>query len=831
MIVSHEWVRGFVPHNRSAQEIGELLSRHCVTLDGIESLRQDLAPFVVGQVMEAGRHPDSDHLWVTKVDDGSGTLLDVVCGAPNVTVGHKYPFARTGTVMPDGLVIAKRKIRGATSNGMLCSSRELGLGAEHDGILTLATDAAPGTPLLQVLPAGDVRLDLDVLPNRPDLLSHRGVAREVSVLTGVALQQPAECPTLPSDVIARCTVRGERSATVDGVTVTIDEASSCTRYVGVVIRGVRVAPSPDWLVARMRAVGARSINNVVDVTNYVLHGLGQPVHAFDLTTLAQQSLVVRAVRAGETLVTLDGTARTLPVGEAAICDGERPVAVAGVMGGEPTEVRDHTTDIVVEVAVFDPKFVRRVRKALGLSTDASYRFERGIDAGFTLEAALHAAAMITSVAGGTVTGILDVGAVPAPRAAVTVRHARVSRLLGVAVSPTECERILVALGCTVAHAESHTAGDPVWLVTPPSWRHDLHLEVDCIEEIARVVGFDVLPDDIRPFRPGTVPDDPLHVMSRRVRDAAVSFGLSETRPMPFVATAPDESLRVRNPLAEDEPYLRTAVMTTLVSRAEYNLSRMQGNVRLFEIGSVFVPSGGRLPREEVRVGALIMGASRPPHFTDPSPAPFDAWDAKALALQLAHAAWPGAPVAVIPSEVGDDAAGVLWRITVGNEQRMVGTVSSVALDRPVWAEQSFGVELTLGVMASDDVAASGANAHARVQATGAGARPPSPWTSLRVTPLPTFPATSFDLALLVPSDLAAARVEEVLRDASGELLEALDLFDEFKGKGIPEGFRSLAWRLTFRHPERTLKEKEIEGRRQRLLQTLDRELGVRPRAG
>jgi phenylalanyl-tRNA synthetase beta chain len=330
-----------------------------------------------------------------------------------------------------------------------------------------------------------------------------------------------------------------------------------------------------------------------------------------------------------------------------------------------------------------------------------------------------------------------------------------------------------------------------------------------------------------------VADNPIHVMSRRVRDAAVSFGLAETRPMPFVATAPDESLRVRNPLAEDEPYLRTAVLTTLASRAEYNLSRMQGNVRLFEIGSVFVPSGERLPREEIRVGALLMGASRPPHFTEPSPPPFDAWDAKALALALARAAWPGEPVTLSSSESDAGASrshDVLWTVSVGVTPRTVGTVTAVALDRPVWAEDAFGVEIVLDVMPSADVAGAGTNAHARPTSSGAGERSPSPWTGLGVTPLPTLTATSFALALLVPQELSAARVDAVLREASGDLLEALELFDEFRGKGVPDGFRSLAWRLTFRHPERTLKEKEIEGRRQRLLQTLDRELGVRPRA-
>lgn len=814
MIVSHEWLRGFVPHEYSAAAVGELLSRHCVTLDGLEALRTDLAPFVVALVVEAAPHPDSDHLSVTRVDDGSGTLLDVVCGAPNVRAGHKYPFARTGTTMPDGLLIAKRKIRGATSNGMLCSARELGLGEEHDGIYTLDTDAAPGTPLLDVLPVGDVRLDLDVLPNRPDLLSHLGVAREVSAIAGVPLRTPAELPALPGIEQGQHAVFGASEATADGVTVQIADAASCPRYVGVVIRDITVGPSPAWLVERLRAVGVRSINNVVDATNYVLHAFGQPVHAFDLNTLAARRIVVRATTEGESLVTLDGVARALPDGTTVICDGERPAALAGIMGGEASEVRMATKDLLLEVAWFDPAFVRRVRRQVQLSTDASYRFERGVDAGFTGTASGYAAALITAVAGGRITAVLDVGTAPPGPVAVRLRAARVALLLGAPIAPTEIERTLVSIGCGLS-----PEGDETWMVTPPTWRRDLGLEVDLIEEVARLVGFDVLPNTVRPFRPGTVPDHALHVAGRRVRDACVAFGLAEARPMPFVATASSESLRVRNPLADDEPYLRESLLTTLGSRAEYNLSRMQGNVRLFEIGSAFVPSNDRLPREEVRAAALIMGASRPPHFTEPEPPAYDAWDAKELAASIAQAAFPGSRVQLQPG-----VAGLLWTILIDDNPRAIGHVYTLTIDRPVWASEVFGVEITLGVMPSDDVAPAGQHVHG--QAPG---RLPSAWTGVRFTPLPSFPAAAFDVALLVPSTVSASRVEALLRDTSGDLLESVTLFDEFRGAGIPDGFRSLAWRLTFRHPERTLRDKEIDGRRASLLNTLERDLGVRPR--
>ncbi len=820
MIVSHEWLRAFVPHEHSAAKLGELLSRHVVTLDGMESLRSDLADFVVGRVVEAGKHPDSDHLSVTKVDDGSGELKDVVCGAPNVEVGKSYPFARTGTVMPGGLLIAKRKIRGAVSNGMLCSAREIGLGDEHEGIYTLDTDAAPGTPLLSVLPIGDVCLELDVLPNRPDLLSQLGVAREVSALTGVPLKMPAELPPLPDSESVGTSVFGDTEVSADGVTVELADIAACPRYIGVVIRGVKVAPSPAWLVERLQSLGLRTINNVVDATNYILHGLGQPVHAFDLSMLSGQRIVVRPTRDGESLVTLDGTQRALPEGTTVICDGDRPTALAGIMGGEASEVNDSTTDILLEVAWFDPAFVRRVRKATQLNTDASYRFERGVDAAFTGKASGYAAALITAVAGGRITAVLDAGKARTAPAAVRLRVARVARLLGAVIEAGDVQRTLTSIGCVV-----EPDGEAVFMVKPPTWRHDLTIEVDLIEEVARLIGFDALPDVVQPFRPGTVPDHPLHVTSRRVRDVCVAAGLAETRPMPFVATAEHESLRVRNPLADDEPYLRGSLLTTLASRAEYNLSRMQGNVRLFEIGSAFTATDGRLPREDVRVAALVMGAMRPPHFTEPEPPAYGAWDAKALGEDIASAAFPGSAITMVPAN--DPAqAHVLWHILVDDDVAARGHVMRVALDLPVWADEAFGVELTLGVMPSQDVAPAGEHAH---EADAVPSRSRSPWANVRYTPLPTFPATSFDVALLVPTDCAAAQVESVLRESGGELLESLELFDEFRGDGVPAGFRSLAWRLTLRHPERTLRDKEIDGRRARLLQTLERELGVRPR--
>ena len=821
MKISHDWLSRFVPHGRSAAEVRDLLTAHVATVEGLEHLRADLDTIVVARVIESERIPETK-LSFNRVDDGSGTLFDVVCGAPNVTVGAVYPFARTGTVMPGGLTIEKRKIRGFTSNGMLCSARELGLGEDQDGILELTTDAAPGTPLLTVMPIGDTRLVVDVLPNRPDLLSHLGVAREMHAITGAKLSPPVELADLPPVPVPAD--RGETSASAAGFSVRVEDSAGCPRYTAAIITGVTVCPSPAWLKDCIEAVGGRSINNVVDATNYLLHGFGQPVHAFDRAKLAGHAIVVRRAHAGEKLVTLDGTERTLTPEMLVIADAERATALAGLMGGRDSEVTDATTEIVLEVATFDARRVRAARRATGLSSEASYRYERGIDDAAVPDMLALGAALVAHLSGGHVETVLHVGGSPAARATVSLRPARVAHLLGDEVPRDEIVRLLRAIGFTIVVEEARL------LVTPPSWRHDVTHEVDLIEEVARLRGFDLLPDTRRGARPGTVPDHPLHVTSRRVRDALVAAGMLEVRPLPFTSGGADTSdlVRVANPLAEDEPFLRASVLDTLARRAEYNLNRMQGDVRIFEIGSVFAATGASLPREEMRAALLVMGLSRPPHFTEPQPPAFDEWDAKGFAQTLARAAYPGATVVLEGADAPE-----LWRVMIDGER--LGQVARVALDAPVWASAAFGVELTLGLMGNAPVAGQGNHAQGAAgtpggagDARGAPARrTPAP---VQFRPLPTTPAAEFDLALLVPETMRAGDVESVLRETGGELLERVSLFDEFRGRGVPEGMRSLAWRLTFRHPERTLRDKEIEGRRAQLLKTLENTLGVRPRA-
>ena len=813
MNVSYEWLRAFVPFDASAVQLRELVTAHIAPVDEMVALRGDLASIVVARVVEAAPHPDSDHLHVTKVDAGTGTLLDVVCGAPNVAAGKLYPFALTGTTLPGGLTIQKRKIRGATSNGMLCSARELGLGDEHDGIMELAIDAPPGTPLLKALPVGDVRLVVDVGANRPDLLSHLGVARDVAAITKTPFALPAidgMHTTIPPAATNATT------AMAGSVAVYIGGPDLVRRFMGLVIRGVTVGPSPEWLVRRLDAVGSRSINNIVDASNYILHELGQPTHAFDLARLAGPRVVVRAARIGERITTLDGIERPLRDGMIVIADAARPQAIAGIMGGRDTEVTNSTTDIFLEAANFNPTRIRNARRTLGLSTDASYRFERGVDLEIAPRALERLARLIVSLAGGAIDGPpVDLAYERAAPRTLTLRTRRVEQVLGEALPADDIAGLIGSIGFDVDRAGNDLR------VTVPSWRSDVTSEVDLIEEVARLRGYDRFPTEIRPFRPGTTGDDPQWVTSKRVRDMLVSRGMLEARPMPFVVGG-SSFVRVSNPISENEAYLRRDILDTLARRAEYNLARMQGNVRLFEIGSVFAPRSAELPLEELRVGALVMGRRHPPHFTDLKSSEFEAWanydewDVKGLAEQLVHSGYPAGTVSLEAS--GDSQQ--LWTVSVdGND---VGVARRVMLDAPPWAAPAFGVELSLGVIDSSQVAPQGASAH----------RPFERSVSVvgRYQPLPTTPAAEFDLALLVPEQVGGNQVEAVMRRVSGKLLERVELFDRYVGDAVEPGQRSLAWRLTFRHAERTLRDREMDARRTDILRALADELNVRPRS-
>ena len=788
MNVSRRWLEACLRRPLEATDVASRLAMLGLPCDGIEALHPGLDHIVVGLVESVRSHPNAERLRLCEVNDGSAARLHVVCGAPNVTAGKKYPFARIGVTLPGGVTLERRKIRGEASEGMLCSARELGLGQDHDGILELSTDLAPGTGLLEALPIDDERLILDVTPNRADLLGHRGVARELAQSFGVPLRLP-EIPGAPADALGTLRRVEAPRATVSGVTVGSDDSEGCRRFTAVVIRGVKIGPSPAWLVERLQAAGVRSISNVVDATNYVMLELNHPMHAYDLAALEGAQVLARRARPGETITTLDGVARTLTDQMTVIADGGRAIGVGGVMGAQNTEVSERTTDILVECAWFDPPRVRRTRRALGLSTDASYRFERGVDLWGLPEAQRRAAELILATAGGRIEDAVDVWPKPANPPRVFLRHARVTQVLGAALPVAAIEKYLIAIGCTVLNKPE----DQRLAVDVPGWRPDLVSEIDLVEEVARLHGYDNFPTELRPYRVGRLGDGPTDLAIRHVRQGLASMGLFEAQPIPLGPDEGEGSVRLLNPLSSEEAWLRQSLLPGLTRAVQTNWSRQVRDVRLFEIGTVFRLGGeGGRPREAMRVAAVFTGARAPAHWTDGGKTPeLDLWDIKSLfdvAVTLAN------PVATVQVHSNG------W-IATTPDGRQVGRAGRLAVPPPAWAAPLFGLELDLSA---------------------------EPRPVPRCAPLPTTPAAWRDLTLLLGA-ASAADVIRGMRRAGGTLLESVDVVSEFRAPELGEDRRAVQFRLTFRAADRTVRDEEVDALIGRLLKTLEKTLDARLR--
>jgi len=819
VIVSRRWLEALLGQPLDARDAAERLTLHAAPVDAVVPLHQELGDVLIARVLEVKKHPDADRLSLCLVDAGGGAQpVEVVCGAPNVQAGKIYPYAPVGAVLPGGLKLERKKIRGVESNGMLLSAKELGLGADHSGILELDTAAPPGARFIDAVGIGDHQIVIDVPANRPDLLCHKGVAREL----GASLGAPVKLPSIPgarersAPPAAEGGVPAGRSraarpsgaagpsgrvtsGVVDGVEVRLEDAEGAPRYMIAVIRGVKVAPSPAWLVERLTAVGQRPINNVVDATNYILFELNQPLHAFDLARLRGPAVVVRRARPGEKIVTLDGVTRTLTADMTAICDAERPTIIAGVMGSAESEVSADTRDLVLECAYFQPTRIRRTRRALGLSSESSYRFERGIDMLAMPDAVRRAIELIRAVAGGEQREpVLDLWPEPQQERTIFLRPERVTQLLGTVIERVEVERLLSSVGFFVAPKDARLA------VQIPGWRPDVTREVDLIEEVARLKGYDAFPDDLRPYRPGTVPDAPEERARARVRERLERAGLLEARTIPLGPPDGPEAVPIRNPLSADEAHLRRRLLPGLIRRVEFNWANRNRDVRLFEVGTVFRATSGErgarsgsVPEEWTSVAGVLTGARRPPHWSEGAKVPdMDIWDLKyhfELAVSVA------APACEVRPATGG-APG--WEAVQPGSGEVVGWSGPLEADVPAWAAPLYGFEVRLSGLERLPVA---------------------------YRPLPVQPPVERDLALVLPPDVTAESVGGVLRRAMAPLLERLQVFDEYRGPGIPPGYRSVAWHCTFRDPVRTLREADVDALQKRALAALEDELGVRRR--
>ena len=813
MKVSFRWLCDVAPGTGlTPVEAMARLAGRGAPVEEAEHLAAGLKDIVIGRVLETRPHPNADRLTLCRVAGPEGEV-GVVCGAPDVREGACYPFAPVGAVLPGGFRIGKRRIRGEYSRGMLCSERELGLGEDHAGILLLDGEYEPGTPFAEAVGLEDWRFDVEVTPNRGDLLSHVGIARELHPEGQAGIVLP-DFPGGDDEFAGRSAFdAGLESGGADvraaGVRIRIEEPDLCRRYLGAVIRGVSVGPSPGWLATRLRAAGARPVNNVVDATNYVMLELGQPLHAFDLDRLEDATIVVGRARAGESLATLDGEKRPLTDAMLTIRDARRPVAIAGVMGGRDSEVTGATADVVIECAHFEPKQVRATRRALGMSTDASYRFERGVDPTAMETAVRRAAALILATAGGRIGGdIADACAEPWEPPRITLRPSRVARLLGVDFTAPDIAELLVPLGyAVVARGE-----DAMEFLVPGHRCGDTLREVDLIEEVARTHGYDAFPQELSPFRPGTVPDHPLFQLEDRLRTLLVADGMSEAQ-TPALGPEGDGDVKLLNPMSAEESTLRRDRLPGLLRHVERNMARGVRDVRLFELGTAFAPVPDAAPAESARVAAVLTGGREPLHWSGGAK-PFDLYDVARVLDMIGVEAFPGGRVEVWNEGDGPPrpAAGLfvpgrvyVLRSAEGGVAGWGGEVAAAAVDLPPWAGAVVGAEVVLPDL-------------------------PVPKPVVTARELPGHPSSQRDVAFLLPVGARAGDVLRSVRAGGGTILEDVEAFDLYRGDDLPPGARSLAVRLRFRARGRTLTDGEVDRACRRLLRKVKEDTGVEPRS-
>ena len=785
MKISLKWLREYVDVDWDVRELVERLTMAGLEEESVEDLGASLSGIVVGKVVEREQHPNADRLSVCRVDVGEAAPRTIVCGAPNVAAGQTVPVVLPGSQLPDGTAIGKAKLRGVASEGMICSQVELGLGDDSSGIMVLPDAWPAGAPFARAAGLDDVVIDFEVTPNRPDCLSLVGIAREVAALSGKPLR-------LPEASLA------EGGPAVDSVTrVDIEDPDACPRYVARVLRGVRVGPSPAWLQDRLRAVGQRPINNVVDVTNFVMLELGQPLHAFDLHRLAGERIIVRRARGGETLRTLDGADHELDDDQLVIADAERPVAVAGVMGGADSEVCDTTTHVLLESASFAPTVVRRTARRLGMHTEASSRFERGADWDLAERASARAAALIAEVAGGEVApGCLDVFPAPPARKKLTLRPERAAALLALPLDGAACRDILVRLGCGVSESDEGRLD-----VEAPSWRPDLEREIDLVEEVGRIHGYADVPvgDHVRgPLPPPSAGYD----SQRRLRRALTGLGLDEIVTSSIVAddwaalggpVAP----RLANPPADGMASLRTSLVPGLLDVARRNVRQRAPGLALFEVGRVFLgdaddPAG---LTEALRAAGLLAGTTSASSWRRDHAAA-DLLDLKGVVEALLS----GVPdLRFEPVEAPFCRRGHAARILSGEQP--LGTFGQVderlaaRFDLP-WAACIF--ELDCRHLFDAWAARGGA-----------------------YRPLPKYPPIERDLAVVLDAGVPAEQVAQAIRAAAPDLVEDVSLFDVYSGDQVAAGQRSLAFSLRLRSPERTLEDRDADDVVRRVLKNLE----------
>ncbi|MEQ8818840.1 MAG: phenylalanine--tRNA ligase subunit beta [Sumerlaeia bacterium] len=796
------WLRDYIKTDLSLAEIADALTMCGLEVEETIDLGAASGQVVVGKILELKRHPDADKLSVCKVQGDDPEPLQIVCGASNIAVGQHVPLAKLGATLPNGMTLKPTSIRGVASQGMMCSAKELGAAEDSDGIWLLPETMPVGEPF-------DALIEIGVTPNRPDALSLVGVARDLSAKTGAPV-------TLPEVKFPESTTSADSEARI---TVEPAAKSDCPRYCARVIKGVTIGPSPIWMQRRLEAAGLRPRNNVVDVTNYVMLELGHPLHAFDLDTLARKTVVVRRAKPGEKMRLLDDTVALLEPTDLLIADPEKPIALAGIMGGGETEISDGTTNVLLEAAYFHPATIRKTAKRLGKSTDASYRFERGTDAR-KLTVALHRAAqLIQELAGGQVLqSFIDVGGAQLPKLElIPLRIERFRALTGLNLTGREMSDILQRLGF-----EIHRVDKEQLVVQAASHRPDVTIEVDLIEEIARIHGYGKIVAKLPQYQMTNEALPPSRVIEDRLTTSLIGRGFCQVVNFAFVseganvlAGASDaRSIAVLNPLTQDQGVMRRSLVPSLLTNAVHNFNNFQPSAMLFEIGRTYAWKAAEWDEEgedkktldvatdEPNMLCVLLGGEAPGDWRAKD-RPFDFYDAKGVAeLLLADLGIPRTGVEAVKDvpwlHPGRGAA-----LTKGKTRlAVVGELHPAIAKELDLKKRVYVLEIPLG----GDL----------LEILG----------ETKFKDLPTQMAVKRDLAIVANRTVAAQDIERTIRSAARDLLESVALFDVYEGQGVPEGKRSLAFSLTFRAPDRTLKDDEVNDAVKQCVEALGKRFGA-----
>ncbi|MEP2447071.1 MAG: phenylalanine--tRNA ligase subunit beta [Balneola sp.] len=800
MKISYNWLQEFIDLDLSPEELADKLTLIGLEVEEIEEFGSTLEGVIVGEVLETKAHPNADRLKVCTVDLGD-EKVQIVCGADNVAEGQKVPVATVGSTLPikldDGsfLTLRKAKLRGEESHGMICAEDELGLGTDHDGIMVLDPSLETGTPISDIFDLyQDTIIEIAITPNRPDATCHLGVARDIAAALDLELVKPAV-------KVPESSVHSDYSIEV--------ESDKCHRYVGKLVKNVTIEDSPKWLQDKLTAIGLRPVNNVVDITNYVMYELGQPLHAFDFDNLNDGKIIVKEFDKEIEFETLDHIKRKCKPGTLFICDGNGPVAIAGVMGGLHSEVSDSTTNILIESAYFDPGSIRRTSKQQTLQTDASYRFERGIDPNLQAIAAQRTADLIIEVCGGEAeAGITDIHPVKTETHQLTLRKSYVNRLLGTDLSVEEIIQIVNGLELDVVSKDEDTITFEI-----PTFRPDLEREVDLIEEVGRLFDYNKIGSKNQGIFVSTEPLTDWELLLSKTRDVGVQLGfkeiysnslISQKEALNFVSE--EQMIETLNPLNKDMSTMRPSLMHGFLKSASYNFNRKAETNRFFEVGNVFVQSEDATYHDGINEQTHLLfglsGLKNSEHWTGKA-TPFSIFDLKsevnAFFTKL------GLSGSIKIKAIDENSLTYSFKkIELGK----VSTVSESMLDVYDIEHKTYIAEFSL-----DKISEALAKHKAK-----------------SFTPIPKFPAFEFDFAVIVEQQVSAGGLMNSIKSNAGNTLKNIDIFDVFEGKSIGEGNKSIAFRLNFIDPNKTLNIKEVEPIIQRVVKSLEKQFSAKLRS-